>query len=129
MWQRCTNRNHPGWKYYGGRGVTVCVRWRKFEHFLSDMGNPDPGMTLDRKDNNLGYEPGNCRWASILQQIRNRRNTRRVAFGGKCMTLPEWAKETGLHYGTLSARFGAGWSDSAIVTTPRRRTASARIAS
>ncbi|MFJ4469497.1 hypothetical protein ACIP2X_18665 [Streptomyces sp. NPDC089424] len=73
MIQRCTNPDHPRWADYGGRGITVCERWRDFSNFLADMGECPPGLTLDRIDNDGGYEPGNCRWADYSTQNLNRR--------------------------------------------------------
>lgn len=79
MFQRCTNSNRCNWKYYGGRGIKVCKRWRKFENFFTDMGLRPKGKTLDRFPNNNGnYEPGNCRWATHSQQQKNRRKQLRV---------------------------------------------------
>lgn len=68
MQQRCDNRNHEQYKDYGGRGITVCARWREFANFYADMGPRPNGTTLDRIDNDSGYEPGNCRWATWEQQ-------------------------------------------------------------
>ena len=74
MIQRCTNPKHENYRHYGGRGITVCERWRSSANFLSDMGlKPDPSYTLERRDNSLGYSPQNCYWASKSQQARNRR--------------------------------------------------------
>jgi hypothetical protein len=73
MIKRCTNPNTWSWKHYGGRGITVCDRWRySFENFLADMGEKPEGLTLDRINNELGYSPENCRWATPAEQFRNR---------------------------------------------------------
>jgi hypothetical protein len=74
MWQRCTNSKRSTWKYYGGRGITICERWKTFTNFLSDMGERPKGKTLDRyPDPDGNYEPGNCRWATPSEQRRNQR--------------------------------------------------------
>lgn len=73
MWSRCTNSNRNTWKYYGGRGITVCNQWKRFDNFVDDMGERPAGKSLDRINTNGNYEPNNCRWATASEQMRNRR--------------------------------------------------------
>lgn len=74
MLTRCTNPNHMCFANYGGRGITVCERWRTFANFYADMGpRPSVGHSIDRIDSDGNYEPGNCRWATRLEQNRNKR--------------------------------------------------------
>lgn len=73
MLNRCDHSSQDSYKYYGGRGIKVCERWRKFENFLSDMGEKPDGLTLDRKKSEGNYEPGNCRWATWTEQRMNQR--------------------------------------------------------
>lgn len=84
MKDRCLRPSHTSYQYYGAVGVTICARWLdSFDHFLSDMGNRPRGLTLDRINNDRGYEPGNCRWATTTQQSRNQ----------KCHAGKEWPNE------------------------------------
>lgn len=83
MRKRCTNRNGKNWEDYGGRGITVFDRWMLFDNFLEDMGERPKGLTLERKDNERGYEPGSCKWATRDEQAQNRRPMRRTRWQPK----------------------------------------------
>jgi len=72
MIQRCTNPNIFQYKYYGGRGIIVCERWRSFENFLYDMGEKPENLTIERVNTNGNYEPQNCKWATMKEQVNNR---------------------------------------------------------
>ena len=110
MLHRCLSQKDKRWEHYGGRGIKVCDRWMVFQNFLADMGERPDGMTLDRKDNDGDYTPDNCRWATPLEQIRNRSNTRLVEIDGETKTLAQWASELGVKYSTLYMRLRRGSS-------------------
>lgn len=117
MIQRCTNPKNKSYKDYGGRGITVCKRWRNFVNFLKDMGIPKSGLTLDRTDNNKGYCKSNCRWATRKQQNRNSRHNHLETYNGKTQCLSVWAEEYEINHNTLYARLRRGWSIKRALTT------------
>ena len=107
---RCLNPNAKHYHRYGGRGVTVADEWvNDFGCFRDAVGEPpEKGMTLDRVDNNRGYEPGNVRWATRKEQANNRATNVVITWGGQTMTLKQWADHLGWKYGLLSSRWKAG---------------------
>lgn len=124
---RCTRRDTPDWKNYGGRGISVHQDWLHgrdgmtgLETFIADMGTPPTGATLERKDNNKGYSAENCIWASRTAQSRNRRGLRLVSWRGETHSVGEWAEITGIAYFTLMRRIKAGWPVERAMTEPVR---------
>lgn len=123
MKNRCLNPKASNYRWYGGRGVSVCDRWREsFAFFLADMGPiPSKNHTINRIDNSGNYEPGNCRWATKKEQMRNMSTNRLVAYEGVSRPLAEWAEVLGLKYKMLHDRLGKhGWTIHRAFTTPRR---------
>ncbi len=120
MIQRCHNANNPMFRYYGGRGIHVCDRWRaSFSDFFSDMGErPSARHSLDRKDNNGDYCPENCRWATRSQQARNTRVIPLLSFQGVSLCVADWADRLGFKKHTLHNRLVYGWSVEEALTTP-----------
>lgn len=100
--------------------VSVCEKWREFSAFVSDMGEcPSELHTIDRIDNSKGYEPGNCRWATMRDQQNNRTNNRRITWRGETHTVMEWSRKTGIHRKTIARRLEMGWSvDEALSRAP-----------
>lgn len=120
MKSRCLNPNDQAYADYGGRGITVCTEWvESFETFLDDMG-PKPKQTcgIGRIDNNLGYEPNNCRWETWIQQNNNMRSNIFYEFNGQYLTLAQWSRIVGLRYDTLWCRVQRGWSIKKTLITP-----------
>lgn len=107
--QRCDNENTNGYENYGGRGITYDPAWSDFPTFLADMGEPPPRKSLDRIDNDGHYCKENCQWATRREQSLNRRNNRRVEFGGEALTVTEWAERLGIKPMTLLTRLDRSW--------------------
>lgn len=106
MMTRCYSESHIGYSLWGGRGITVCDRWRNdFVSFLADMGPRPPGTTIDRINNDGNYEPSNCRWATRIQQMTNTRRSQwyRTLDDGP-ITLSEMARQLAMPRGTLQHR-------------------------
>lgn len=119
---RCENPKNKRFSDYGGRGIKIAAEWRRdFRRFLADVGpRPGPEYSIDRRDNDADYAPGNCRWATSRQQMVNRRNTRIIDTARGPRPLAELAKECGVPANTLRARLELGWSLSTAMTTPVR---------
>lgn len=118
MLNRCRNPNAHNFKHYGGRGVTVCERWKQFANFLADMGPRPHGHSIDRRDNNGNYEPGNCFWATKEEQARNKRTSRSIECRGRRMRLQEAAEIVGISRQRLMSRLDSGWTDYQAAETP-----------
>jgi hypothetical protein len=118
MWQRCTSTKKRGFDLYGGRGIRVQARWRKFENFFADIGRkPTAAHSLDRKDTNGNYGPKNCRWATRKEQQRNRRDNRMVTAFRRIQPLRAWAEERKIHPNTLDWRLQHGWTPEEALRT------------
>ncbi len=122
MLQRCEDPNATGYENYGGRGIKVCERWHDFAAFFADMGNrPSPDHSIDRLENDLGYEITNCRWATTLEQNQKKRSLVMLTVDGETTFLADWARRSGIPVATLWVRVQRlKWSHKKAVTTPVR---------
>lgn len=110
--QRCLNPKNPVYPFYGGRGITICDEWlNNYPAFVAYMGTaPTDKHTVDRIDNNGNYEPGNVRWATRSEQVRNTRYTQMITHDGRTQCFADWVKESGIPHATLHYRiFKAHW--------------------
>ncbi len=109
MIQRCCNPKSRAYPGYGGRGIAVCDRWLKFEDFLADMGERPDEMTIERVNNDKGYSPENCKWATRKEQSNNTRRNRHLSHCGLTLTVTQWADRLGVRAGTITTRLERGW--------------------
>lgn len=121
MKQRCYTKTNPSYKWYGGRGISVCDEWKSsFESFYkwsAEHGYKDT-LSIDRIDVNGDYCPENCRWITMKQQENNRRDNVIFEYNAQSKTKSEWADLYGLKYTTLFRRIERGWSIERALTTP-----------
>lgn len=123
MRQRCNNPKHKHYKRYGDRGIKVCKEWDDPEAFYNWAVNNGykEGLTLDRINNDKGYSPDNCRWATIKEQCKNRSSNHLISCMGKTLTMIEWSELLKIPYDTLRARLNDyHWSIEKALTTPVR---------
>lgn len=121
MIQRCHNPNNRQYCSYGGRGITVCDEWRNdypcFREWALKNGYAQ-GLTIDRIDNNGGYSPQNCRWATYKEQNRNKRSNRNITLNGETKCLSEWAEFFGIGVPIVTRRLNDGWAEEDAFTAP-----------
>jgi hypothetical protein len=120
MIRRCTDKKCKTYPDYGGRGITVDKRWMSMSAFYEDMGRRQPGMTIGRKNNDLGYSKDNCRWETSKQQSRNTRRTVRITAFGETKSASDWAEDNRCKcpYTALVQRIRAGWEHQDAISTP-----------
>ena len=121
MKQRCRNKNHKNFANYGGRGITVCDEWvnspQAFFEWALANGYTDE-LTIDRIENNKGYCPSNCRWATMTEQSRNKRSNVLITIENQIKTLTEWSLEFGTNRITAAIRIKNGWDPIDAVSIP-----------
>ena len=117
--RRCYDPKFPAYKDYGGRGISVDPRWHNVESFYADVGDKPEGMSIDRVDNNANYGPGNWRWATQKEQVRNTRRNVHITHRGETKTLVEWSEIWGIPYSRLWVRVKLGWPHSQL-NLPKR---------
>lgn len=121
MKRRCVYKKDSEYENYGGRGITVCERWLKFENFHADMGDRPGGQTIDRISTEGDYEPGNCRWATCKEQANNRRNNNFLTYNGQTMTITQWAGIINISRAGICGRIRRGWPIEKALTKEKRK--------
>jgi hypothetical protein len=127
--KRCTNENCSSYNRYGGRGIEMCDRWKEsFENFYGDMkdGYAD-NLTLEREDPNGNYCKDNCKWATMIEQARNKTNSVFIEYNGQKKSMAEWAELKGVPSGTIGNRIRAGWSVERSFTPTGRNSSTSSI--
>lgn len=107
--ERCLNQNRKEFKNYGGRGISLCKEWYKFEEFYKDMGDPPKNHIIDRKDNDGDYTKDNCRWVTYEQSNNNTRHNVYLTIGDETKTITQWCRRYGVKPSTAFARIFKGW--------------------
>lgn len=122
MIERCEKEYSVVYKHYGGRGIAVCDEWHDFSAFMEWALNNgySESLTIDRIDNNKGYSPDNCKWATMTEQANNKRNNVRITVNGETMTINQWARALGINRTAIKSRLKNGVEKSKAITTPFR---------
>lgn len=132
MKRRCSDPKNKRYAQYGGRGIKVCAEWEHdylvFRTWAMSNGYADD-LTIDRIDVNGDYCPGNCRWATVEEQMNNMTKNRMISYHGETMSMSRWAERFGVSYGTMNHRIQRGWSMERIEVTRREKTEAAFVPS
>lgn len=120
MKRRCYNPHRKDYHRYGARGIRVCRKWKiSYSNFLADMGRrPSASHQLERTENNLGYSPSNCVWATRTEQCNNRSTCRLLSFHGRTLSMTQWGRRLNILPGTVQMRMQRGWTVSRALSTP-----------
>ena len=122
MRNRCTCETNNYYPDYGGRGIVVCERWRKFENFFEDMAHSfKKGLELGRINNDLGYSKDNCRWETRKEQLNNTRRSRFVTYAGERMTVKQLSEKYGIEYAPFLGRIKRGWDIKRALSEPIKK--------
>lgn len=121
MLQRCNNPKASKYENYGGRGIKVCERWKTFENFYFDMGDPLETQTIERIDSDKDYSPENCKWATYAEQNRNTKNNSNFTLSGKTQCLTDWCREYNIKITTVLGRLERNWAFQDALETPIKK--------
>jgi hypothetical protein len=121
MMRRCFNEKDAVYHHYGGRGISVCKEWQNYENFKRDMWPRPAGLSLERIDNNGNYELSNCKWASQLEQVNNRRSNKLMELDGEVKTVAEWSKIYNIQAAIVYQRLIRKWTLKDALTRPVRQ--------